>query len=63
LAQTGRPSNILDNQKNLNVPFGGAYPLDMFYHPLDFLSPEFFISEGVNGINPDGSLLGFGNSL
>jgi hypothetical protein len=58
LAQTGRPSNILDNQKKLNVPFGGAYPLDMFCHPLNFLSPEFFISEAVNGINPDGKFIG-----
>jgi hypothetical protein len=58
LAQNGRPSNILDNQKNLNVPFGGAYPLDMFCHPLNFLSPEFFISEGVNGTKPYGKFTG-----
>jgi len=30
----------------------------MFCHPLNFLSPKFFISEGVNGINPDGKFIG-----
>lgn len=55
--ETGR-GYVPDNDVNLNVLFGGAYPINVFTHPFNFSRPEFFISEGVNGINGDGKLVG-----
>lgn len=55
--ETGR-GTVPDNAVNLNVPFGGAYPINVFTHPFNFSMPEFFISEGVGGVNGDGKLAG-----
>lgn len=55
--ETGRGA-VPDNAVNINVPFGGAYPINVFTHPFNFSMPEFFISEGVDGINGDGKLVG-----
>lgn len=55
--ETGR-GIVPDNAVNMNVQFGGAYPINVFTHPFNFSLPEFFISEGINGINGDGKLVG-----
>lgn len=56
--QNGGRGLIPDNDLNMNVKFGQAYPINVFTHPFNFSHPEFIISEGVNGYNDDGKLVG-----
>lgn len=55
--ETGR-GFLPDHDINFDIQFGGAYPINVFTHPFNFSRPEFFISEGVDGINGDGKLVG-----
>lgn len=56
--ETGRGVFVAHNTVNMDVPFGGAYPINVFAHPFNFSRPEFLISEGVGGVNADGKLVG-----
>ena len=56
--ETGRRGWIADNDINTDIKFGEAYPINVFTHPFNFSNPEFLISEGVNGQNEDGKMVG-----
>uniref|UniRef100_A0A7I4D087 Methyltransferase domain-containing protein n=2 Tax=Physcomitrium patens TaxID=3218 RepID=A0A7I4D087_PHYPA len=56
--ETGRGFVQDDNAINRDIKFGDAYPINVFTNPFNFSMPEYFISEGVNGINQDGKLVG-----
>ena len=46
---TSNNPKIADNDINMDIKFGEAYPINVFTHPFNFSNPEFLISEGVNG--------------